>query len=138
MLESAMRQIVVRSLRSLDALSVENLVGAGTPDVNYIGGWIELKVLKQWPKRVGTCIKVPCFTPQQRVWLQKRWMRGGDVFFLILINTDWLLFDGRTAGESIGRLNKEQMIDRSLMFSEGRFDQRALFKVLKSGTNRTK
>lgn len=38
--EKDMRKRVVSALKTLHAVSVENGVGAGTPDVNYAGGWL--------------------------------------------------------------------------------------------------
>lgn len=131
--EAGMRQIVVKALQGLDAMSVENPVRPGTPDINYIEGWVELKVLDKWPARPNTKIKVQCFTPQQRVWLRRRNKRGGAAFFLILIDKDWLLFDGETAGLKVGHMDKNEMIESSLMYSEGKLDDRMLYRILQHG-----
>lgn len=129
-----MRQIVVKALSGLDGVSVENPVRPGTPDINYIEGWVELKVLEKWPVRASTKIKVPCFTPQQRVWLSRRWHRGGAAYFLILIDRDWLLFDGSTAGFSVGKdFNKMEMIDHAVLYCEGQLDKAKLYRILKNG-----
>jgi len=128
-----MRQIVVKALSGLDVMSVENPVRPGTPDVNYIEGWMELKVLDRWPVRASTKIQVPCFTPQQRVWLERRFRRGGAAYFLILIGTDWLLFDGDVAGKLIGKLDKNEMIQHSRMYSPGKLDEASLYRILKNG-----
>lgn len=128
-----MRRIVVKALKGLDAMSVENPARPGTPDVNYIEGWVELKYLEKWPARSKTKIRVACFTSQQRVWLRRRKKRGGTAFFLILIDTDWLLFDGDVAGRSIGELDKQEMIDACLMYSEGTLDEQILYRILKHG-----
>lgn len=138
MKESAMRKLVIQALSGLDAMSVENSVRPGTPDVNYIGGWVELKVLEKWPVRAATKVRVPCFTDQQRVWLARRWLRGGAAFFLILIDKDWLLFNGDMAGRFVGRdFDKNEMIESSRMFSEGHFDKRQLYRILKNGRTTT-
>lgn len=127
-----MRQIVVKALKPLDAISVENLARPGTPDINYIEGWIELKILEDWPTRKTTCIQVVCFTPQQRVWLRRRVERGGAAYLLIRIADDWLLFDGAVAALHIGHLTKFGMINRALLYCENKLDIRALFKILKN------
>jgi hypothetical protein len=131
--EAGMRQIVVKALKGLDAMSVENPVRPGTPDINYIEGWVELKVLEKWPARPHTKVKVDCFTPQQRVWLRRRQKRGGAAFFLILIEKDWLLFDGEVAGLQIGYMNKAEMINACLMYSEGKLDEKILYRILQHG-----
>lgn len=128
-----MRKIVVQVLSGLDAISVENPVRPGTPDVNFIEGWVELKVLEKWPARASTKIKVACFTPQQRVWLERRHRRQGAVFFLILIAKDWLLFDGYTAGRFIGQYNKNEMIENAILYCEGSLDKAKLYRILKNG-----
>lgn len=135
--EAAMRQIVIQALSGLDAISVENPVRPGTPDINYIEGWVELKVLAKWPARASTKIKVPCFTPQQRVWLERRHRRHGAAFFLILIDKDWLLFDGYTAARYIGEYNKNEMIEHSYLYCEGSLDKAKLYRTLKNGRRPT-
>lgn len=108
MSESDMRGRVVKALHSLDAFAVENRVRPGTPDVNYIGGWAELKWLKRWPKNADVSpVLIKHFTPQQRVWLKNRWRKGGRAFLLLQAGgTDWLLFDGETAAQAVGRVTR--------------------------------
>ena len=105
-----MRKVVVRMLTDagLDAVSVENSAFPGTPDVNYDGGgdrhgWIELKQLSDWPDREETDVRIDCFTPQQRVWILRRWLAGGKVFLLLQVGKDWLLFNGDDAALRLGK-----------------------------------
>lgn len=128
-----MRQIVVKALKPLDAMSVENTARPGTPDINFIEGWIELKVLDHWPAKTDAVVKVPCFTPQQRVWLRRRVQLGGAAYFLIRIDQDWLLFDGQTAADQIGKMNKETMLQECLFCSSNRLDTRQLFRTINNG-----
>ena len=132
MLESTMRQIVVKALKPLDAISVENPARPGTPDINYVEGWIELKILDAWPVREDTKVKVACFTPQQRVWLRRRVSRGGNAFFLIRIADDWLMYHGDVAATIIGDADKRQMINEAILWSKNKLDVRALFEILKN------
>lgn len=99
-----MRGRVVRALRSLDAVAVENPAYPGTPDVNYIGGWLELKWLRRWPENADTDpVLIRHFTQQQRVWLSRRCRRGGRAWLLLQVGQEYLLFDGEMAAEVVGR-----------------------------------
>lgn len=104
-----MRQRVVKALKPLDAFSVENLCGSGTPDVNYMEGWIELKHKDEWPKRATSVVRLPHFTPQQRLRLRRRWHLGGNAYLLLQVEQDWLLFDGGTAAVHVGRCDRSTL-----------------------------
>jgi hypothetical protein len=92
----------------LDPVRVENPIYPGTPDVNLaIGSWIELKTIEAWnpPGRVTV---IRHFTPQQRVWLYRRWKFAPGTTHLILeVRTPqlWLLFDGDVAAKVVGRFD---------------------------------
>lgn len=110
MSESTQRGKVIKLLKSLHAIPVENTVGVnGVPDVNYTGGWIELKWLRAWPKRPGTKIALGHFTTQQRRWLRRRCNAGGKAYLLLQVQREWLLFNGITAGEVIGDLTRAEL-----------------------------
>lgn len=102
--ESGLKRRFVAALAhaGLDPLCVENSVHPGTPDVNYVDGWVELKYMPGWPVNDGV-LRVQHFTPQQRVWLRRRWELGGRAFLLLQVGSDLLLFDGKTAAEWVGR-----------------------------------
>lgn len=108
MSETTMRRDVVRLLSRLDAFAVENRAWPGTPDVNYQEGWIELKQAGRWPPKGGD-LKLEHFTKQQRYFLRERWGNGGNVFLLLKVGRDWLLFDGDVAARDVGRATKEQL-----------------------------
>lgn len=110
MSESRMRQRVVRDLRSLNAIAVENPVLPGTPDVNYVEGWIELKWLRSWPSR-GGIVAIPHFTPQQRVWHYRRRMAGGQSWVLIQCRREWILLDGAVAAMVVNKSTREELIE---------------------------
>lgn len=114
MSESTMRGRVLKALRPLDGVAVENTVGRGTPDVNFIGGWMELKWLRSWPKKADTIVRMPHFTPQQRNWLRRRSQRGGRVFLLLKVGPSWLLFDGVVAAEILGHTTRAGLLRRAL------------------------
>lgn len=108
MSEKTQRRRVVKALRPLDAISVENPVYPGTPDVNYIEGWIELKWLRAWPKRDGE-VRVDHFTPGQREWIRRRWKRGGAVWVLLQVGREWILLDGDTAARHLGYVDRDTL-----------------------------
>lgn len=91
----------------LDPVRVENPIHPGTPDVNLCTGlWIELKCIAAWPTRAATRVRIPHYTPQQRVWLYRRWrFAPGSTLLLLEIRAEaqWLLFDGDVAAKVVGR-----------------------------------
>ena len=92
----------------LDPVRVENPIHPGTPDVNLSNGkWIELKCIPRWPVRDTTVVRISHYTPQQRVWLYRRWKYApGSTLLLLEIRADrqWLLFDGDVAAKVVGRV----------------------------------
>lgn len=121
MSEGDQRGRVVRALKHYDGMAVENRVRPGTPDVAYIGGWVELKWLRRWPKNAEVShVHLDHFTPQQRVWLKNHWRKGGRAFLLLQANQqDWLLFDGETAAQAVGRVTRDELFARALMTWKG-------------------
>ena len=91
----------------LDPVRVENPIHPGTPDVNLCDGrWIELKCIEGWPARSTTVVQIRHYTPQQRVWLYRRWKYApGSTFLLLEVRSvqQWLLFDGNVAAKIVGR-----------------------------------
>lgn len=93
----------------LDPVRVENPVWPGTPDVNYTGGWVELKWCEQWPPRGGP-LRVDHFTVQQRTWLTQRRHAGGRAFLLLKVGeNEWLLFDGAVAAKVLGHVEQDKL-----------------------------
>lgn len=97
----------------LDPWRIETPNKDGVPDANCTFGWLELKNVEDWPKRVDSILPCPHFTPQQRVWLLKRWTAGGICFLLLRVRKpgDWLLFDGNVAAQVIGKETKEKLFN---------------------------
>lgn len=114
MSERDMRKRVVRALRPLDAISVENRCGLGTPDINYVEGWIECKWLRKWPKHPTTLVRLTHeLMPQQRVWLSRRRRRGGVAWVLLQCGQEWFLIDGVVAGRILGYATRAEIIEMS-------------------------
>lgn len=129
--EKDMRKRIVRVLRELDAVSIENGAGVGTPDVNFVGGWLELKSVDDWPARKDTSLRIEHFTAQQRVWLAKRRRAGGAAFVLLKVENDWLLFDGMDAALVLGKRSQSELWDIAVASWPGGLDEEELLECLK-------
>lgn len=132
MSESRYRQMIIADLRILHPVAVENSIGPGTPDINCSLGWIELKWMKSYPKE--GIIKIKHFTPQQRVWLLKRWRNCRGAWLLFKIGQDQFLFDGETASREVGKtLDRDGFIEKSLVyFPSGTYTPKELIICLKT------
>ena len=127
-MEQQQRQLVVKALtrNGFDATSVENPAYPGTPDVQYIGGWLELKYAEDWPKRAATTVRIEHFTPQQRVWLLRRHIsceklktKVGYGYLVLYVSStrDWLVFDGDTAARQVAKdgANKAKLFELAVL-----------------------
>jgi hypothetical protein len=111
MSESNMRQRLVKELRPLHAIAVENPAGIGTPDINFVLGWIECKWLRNWPKRHDTIVKLQHdLTLEQRVWAKERISKGGNAWVILQCKRDWLIFRGDKAAKLIGNATRVQLL----------------------------
>jgi hypothetical protein len=113
-----MRSKLVKSLKHAGAIPVENLVHPGTPDINYIDGWIECKWLKAWPNKADTIVQVSRFSKGQRWWHINRRMLGGDTWFILQVNREWLLFDGAKAALYVGRAPRAELYNIACFVSK--------------------
>lgn len=104
--EQRFQRDVVAALRSLDARPVSNALDVGMPDVNYNGGWIELKVcpggLTEWAEK-NKAFDIPLYTPQQRAWALRRHARGGNVWLLFKYGRECFLIPGQFAARFMGQ-----------------------------------
>jgi hypothetical protein len=130
MSESAMRSRVVKGLRALDAVAVENPARPGTPDVNYIEGWIELKQLPRWPAKRDTVVKCSHFRTGQRIWIKRRARAGGQVHVLLQVGSDWLLLPGAWAAQNLGRVSLVELIENAERVWHGRLNTKELRQCL--------
>lgn len=103
-----MRPRVLNALRAVDAVAIENRVGTGTPDVECTLGWLELKWLRHWPKRASTVVKLKHYKREQRLWLQRRWDKGGLACLLLQHRREWLLYAAPNA-QRVGMLTRAQL-----------------------------
>ena len=120
--ESGLRGRVVKILTKmgLDAMAVENPAKPGTPDINYIGGWIECKKTSKWPKREETIVKLDHeLMSSQKLWIRRRSKAGGKVFVLVQVDHYFLIFDGLWAVNNLGRKTRQELEDGSLFCVSG-------------------
>ena len=109
MSEKSDRRLVVQVLHGLHAIAVENPVHPGTPDVNYVEGWLELKWLPNWPRRGGV-VRLPKLRRDQVLFLERRWAAGGRAHLLLHVQEtrEWLLYEGGAVG-MLGQVGVEEL-----------------------------
>ena len=123
----SMKPRVIKALKKLDAVSVENSVGPGTPDINYIEGWIELKWLRRWPARESTIVHLEHYTNQQKIFAVRRRSKGGQCWLLLLVNGQWLLFDGAVAAMKINKATAKELFECAhAVWPQGLLDEELL------------
>lgn len=110
---------------------MENPVRPGTPDVNFVEGWIELKYMARWPKiPAERPVLMDHFTPQQRLFAIRRSRARGNIWFLMQVGKEYLLLTGLTAAEIVGTATKQQLIDAAVLYCPKGLDEEALIKWL--------
>ena len=108
--ELRLRRELVKILKPLNAQPVENIVKVGCPDIEYHGGWIEVKRTREWPVRAETIIRLDHdLTPEQRTWINRRTRVGGTVWVLIQIDRTYLLLEGADAAFYVGKVTRKDL-----------------------------
>lgn len=105
--EQKLNDRVMASLRRIgrDPRRCENIADDGTPDIHYIGGWIEDKSIAEWPARATTRVAVDHYTPGQRAWHVRRRRAGGRCHVAFEVGGEggvFMLFDGERAAAHLG------------------------------------
>ena len=103
-------------LRALHAVPVENSVQEGTPDINTVYGWLELKQLPAWPVRPDTPVGNGLLRPGQGPWLARRCAHGGAAWVLLRIGREWILLWGAWAAQHLGRTNRKQLVQAAVAY----------------------
>lgn len=129
------------AMRSVGAIGrVENAVAKGWPDVSGairgIGDyWVELKGLMKWPRVPEDRIihLDHDLTLDQRLWLKERWLNDGNCWVLLGIRDpmEWLMWDGFTAGEVVGRATLPALRQTSVFTHMGKFPTELFTLALK-------
>ncbi len=131
MSEATMRSNLVKTLKPLDALAIESpSTGLGIPDVNFIGGWIECKWLRTWPKG---CDTRPVrfghpLTKEQQVWLWRRETRGGLALVAAQVSRSWFFWSGKHIKENKlwDNMTRPQMIKEAVFYSPNGLEKQRL------------
>lgn len=133
MSEADSRQILVRTLKPLDAISIETKIRAGVQDVNFAWGWIECKYLKTWPKTADTSpVRFSHgFMPAQIVRARKRAAAGGVSLLCAQVQKDWFFFQGEKMGPLFGNLTRPQMTEEASIVFWGGLRQKELIEFLR-------
>lgn len=127
--EQKWRKNLVKDLRAVHAIPVENPVKPGTPDVNFSDGWLELKVIEHWPAREDTVVHFDKLTQQQRIFARMRWQAGGSTWIFAKIGTDFLLFRGCDAN-LLGTLTKEGLMGVTVRCWQKRVNVKELISII--------
>lgn len=126
-----MRRRLILKLKSLHAIAVENPIHPGTPDVNYSGGWIELKWMPNWKRNADSSpVLINHFTEQQRRFLRKRTEVGGRGFLMLQVKREYLLFTGDVAAEYVGKVPRGRLIELSYRYWPKSLNQKELIECL--------
>jgi hypothetical protein len=129
MSEESMWGRVRKAIKRLDPNRVENRVGAGTPDTNYVEGWVELKWVRKTPKKGGVVV-IEHWSAEQRIWHTKRRKAGGRSFVLLKIATTWMIFDGLVAVEILGKVNQVELEKGAIQVWRKKLNDQELRKIL--------
>jgi len=80
MLEKNLVKNLMRILEEDDKapFRIENLISKGTPDIGYVGGFIEAKI----GKRTAAGAIVANISPEQKAWHRRFQASGGVSFFV--------------------------------------------------------
>jgi hypothetical protein len=112
--EADLNKKIMSALAGLHPIRVENLACPGTPDINAAGDiWIESKVIKDWPD-YGV-VRVPHFTPQQRLWHIHRQRCGGNSLLCLQVSRKIFLFRGCDAAQHLGKTWVQKDVQRNSM-----------------------
>lgn len=100
------------------ASRIESSAGNGIPDISFgvqgKNGWIELKYIREWPKRQDTKVKLP-LRPEQKHWIKNRGQVSGDVWVLCRIHNEFFLLDYRLAMLAVEGWTKQEWIMNSVL-----------------------
>ena len=114
--KTSVNQPLMRLLKSLHPIRIENSFGAGIPDINFSHGWIECKYLKSYPKKETTPVRLDHpYTDDQKRFAEKRERAGGKVWLVVKVSKDWYIFEYPNS-LLVGTITKKEMEDKCLIW----------------------
>ena len=121
MSEASSRSNLVKKLKPLDAVSIESpSTGLGIPDVFFIGGVIECKWMRYWPKNADTRpVKFDHpLSKEQQVWLYRRERRGGLALVCAQVSKSWFFWSGKRIKENNlwDNMTRPEMIAEAVLY----------------------
>lgn len=117
------------------ATRIETETEIGVPDVAYSlptgHGWIELKWLKELPKRPDTPVNIECFTALQRKWLKMRGKFADKCWLFVGVEDpkEYFLFGWRQV-DDIGLWTADEWRENAVVWQCGRLNGAGLVAVL--------
>jgi len=135
MSEANTKSVFCELIAELDPVPVENLLTGkncvGIPDVNFAGGWAEIKWCPRWPVRENTPLRVK-FRPKQKEWALRRTTTTGEECWLILqVRQEWFVFDADGMQE-VGNLTHSELIETARAYFPKKPTSEELLRILSS------
>lgn len=111
-------ELIIRNIESPTTMS-------GLSDCTYSGrnirGWYEAKLLKSFPKRPTTPVRIPHFTNEQRAFIYIEGRQAGYSFLVVQVAKDVFIFDHHKQ-KKVGFMTKEDMIKNAHRYYKGKVD----------------
>ena len=121
-----------------EATRHEDKLQSGICDVSFVDnlsghGWMELKQVNEWPKRSATILHCRHYTDAQRIWMKRKGSAGGNVWLLIKVERDVLLFDWFMALDVGRTMTRQDMFCKAKDYWRGKMNYSALGNRLMLG-----
>jgi hypothetical protein len=116
----------------------EDMYSVGIPDMSYDipgaegSGWIEIKRVKEWPKRDATTLKIQHYTPAQKAWIYQHGCVNNRTFLFVQVEKDHFIFDHIWALK-VGNLTQAQMFQAATESWQGTINYDILLEILREG-----
>lgn len=137
-LENNLKKYLIRIMGTRwDVQSHEDRFSLGIPDLSYadrgVNGWIELKHVKEWPKRASTTVKWKRYTPEQVNWLNKRGKKGGSCWILVQVGTEHFVFPFYEGRKLRAGMTEDEFHERCVQYWEEGIEPLELLDILCDG-----